>query len=226
MVNVFNLLLVTIIFASWFTYIHENIIVTARRAKVYLPSDKQRLFIISMIMWSSFAVGLLRFGLVETYIIPSDSMLPTLKVGDRIHLDKHTLGLKDPLFNKSIMKGKNPERFDIIVFKLPNNESTRYIKRVIGIPGDRLRYNTESFTFDIKAAGNGGYLKEKKLNNGQYEIQVTSGLDKNQFLFKPADEEWIVPEGMLLVAGDNRNQSIDGRYWGFLSAKNVIGTIY
>ncbi|SJZ63608.1 signal peptidase I [Selenihalanaerobacter shriftii] len=127
--------------------------------------------------------------IIQAFYIPSGSMRPTLEPGDRIFV------------NKFIYRFKNPERFDIIVFKYPVNPRKKFIKRVIGLPGDTVSIDNGTV-----------YVNDRPLKEN-YTLDV--GYSNYQ--------EVEVPPKHYFVLGDNRNNSEDSRFWGFVPRKNVIG---
>ena len=184
-------------------------------------------------------VLLLRSFLVEPFRIPSGSMMPTLLSGDFILVNKFSYGIRLPVINKKIIDTGSPHRGDVVVFRFPEDPSTDFIKRVIGLPGDRIEYINKMLYINGKAIG--------YKNDGTY-IGTGSGLsmtghlvrDENlgtvthQILIRPASFEpnypclqdghfFVVPKGQYFVMGDNRDHSNDSRYWCTVPDKNLIG---
>lgn len=194
-------------------------------------------------------VLVLRSFIYEPFQIPSGSMMPTLLVGDFILVEKFSYGLKDPVARHKFIETGKPERGDVAVFKFPKDTRLDYIKRVIGLPGDQIRYTKKSLY--IKPACPTGnecapeYKVESKFVNdvafnSETFLQYAEVLGDAQFntLIHPRRPEmrgryftqsrtklgtWIVPEGHYFVMGDNRDNSEDGRYWGFVSDENLVG---
>lgn len=190
-------------------------------------------------------VLILRSFIYEPFQIPSGSMMPTLLVGDFILVEKYAYGLKDPVWHKQLVDTGKPERGDIIVFKYPLNPSVDYIKRVVGLPGDIVRYS-EGKQICIQNKGEQGCQTVKQFNgresefvqNGVPLIQMEEKLGQvdHQILInplrrdsvahyqpRPGVNEWVVPEGHYFVMGDNRDNSADSRYWGFVPEENLVG---
>ena len=194
-------------------------------------------------------VLVLRSFIYEPFQIPSGSMMPTLLVGDFILVEKFSYGLKDPVARHKFIETGKPERGDVAVFKFPMDTRLDYIKRVIGLPGDQIRYTKKSLY--IKPACPSGenctpeYKVESKfvgdvaINNETFlQYSEVLGEVKHDTFIHPRRPEmrgryftqsrtklgaWIVPEGHYFVMGDNRDNSEDGRYWGFVSDEHLVG---
>ena len=177
-------------------------------------------------------VLILRAFIVEPFRIPSASMMPTLLIGDFILVNKYDYGIRLPVVNTKIIQYKEPQRGDIIVFRYPEDPSIPYIKRVIGIPGDHISYRDKTVyvndkpmkqeilgTYYTQGTGLNSWLKED-LGNVEHEILVNP--DRNLH----NDEEITVPAGNYFVMGDNRDNSRDSRYWGFVPEKNLVGRAF
>lgn len=179
-------------------------------------------------------VLLIRSFLFEPFRIPSDSMMPTLLDGDFIFVSKFAYGLRLPVVHHKILSTGEPKRGDVIVFRLPDDPSTNYIKRLIGLPGDHIQVRGRQLYVNgslIPLQMNGPY--EGPRNDGPHENAVvgTEFLDgvEHQVLFIPsrstADFEAIVPAGQYFFMGDNRDNSRDSRYRevGFVPERNLVG---
>ncbi len=172
-------------------------------------------------------VLVLRSFVAEPFRIPSGSMLPTLFVGDFILVNKFAYGLRLPVIEKKVYPLGDPERGDVVVFRYPPNPSVDYIKRVIGLPGDKITYRNKRLFINGKkvevtpltAAENGDADKsqfEEQLGDVLHQIQITAS--------RPSlDGELIVPPGKYFVMGDNRDNSADSRVWGFVPDENLLG---
>lgn len=172
-------------------------------------------------------VLVLRSFLYEPFQIPSGSMLPTLKIGDFILVNKFTYGLRLPVIGTKVLSLNDPQRGDVLVFKFPGDENINYIKRVIGVPGDRIGYVKKQLYINGEPA-----LQTliASLPPAKPELQLLSEQlgEVNHQLFRnyrPAapGREWLVPEGHYFVMGDNRDNSNDSRYWGFVPDELVVG---
>lgn len=178
-------------------------------------------------------VFLLRSFLYEPFRIPSGSLEPTLTKGDFIVVNKFDYGVRLPVLHKKIMGSSTPQRGDIIVFRWPPNTSYDFIKRVIGLPGDHIKYiNKELYVNGIKIPqddlGKSEAIDEfgdKWLANKKSEdllgVKHDIYLDSTKAPFDYKDI--VVPEGMYFVMGDNRDNSADSRFWGFVPDKNIVG---
>ena len=173
-------------------------------------------------------VLVLRSFLVEPFQIPSGSMLPTLEVGDFILVNKFEYGLRLPVIGTKVVELNNPQRGDVMVFKYPEDGKTNYIKRVVGIPGDLIKYEDKTLTI------NGKPIDEKLLaslpKNKLYEEQL--GDIKHQILKTKrypnlgAEGLWKIPEGQYFMMGDNRDNSNDSRFWGLVPDELIVGKAF
>ncbi len=201
-----------------------------------------------------FVILILRSFVYEPFRIPSASMMPTLKEGDFILVQKYAFSLRDPIWRHELLEIDRPERGEIAVFKYPPEPHLDFIKRVVGLPGDRIIYrnktlyiepaceqnasdcaplkvieqtNAESDAFYFNGATP---LKAYNENLGATEhailVDPTVGGRERFYFQQPgtARDEWIVPEGSYFVMGDNRDNSEDSRYWGFVPEQNLVGS--
>ena len=175
-------------------------------------------------------VLVVRSFLFEPFRIPSASMMPTLLVGDFIFVNKYIYGLRLPVINTKIVRLGNPHRGDVIVFRLPSDPSTNYIKRLIGLPGDTIRYvnkklyiNDQPVELAIRGLydgpeQNGSILGMESLGDIEHQILLIPGL-------RSLEGTFVVPEGHYFMMGDNRDNSRDSRYpvVGPIPEANVVG---
>ncbi|PAW12022.1 signal peptidase I [Vibrio sp. V1B] len=190
-------------------------------------------------------VLVLRSFIYEPFQIPSGSMMPTLLVGDFILVEKYAYGLKDPVWRHQLVETGKPERGDIVVFKYPPQPNIDYIKRVVGLPGDTIRYSSDKQVC-IQSQGD-SVCKPVKLSNVEESPFIQNGIPliqmneklgevEHQILVnplardrvqnyqpRPGVNEWVVPQGQYFVMGDNRDNSADSRYWGFVPEANLVG---
>ncbi|RJG01389.1 signal peptidase I [Noviherbaspirillum sedimenti] len=195
-------------------------------------------------------VFVLRSFLYEPFKIPSSSMVPTLLVGDLILVNKYTYGIRLPVINKKILDVNDPKRGDVMVFKYPEDLSLDYIKRVVGVPGDKIAYKNKRLTVNGKAlpyAQLADYLDEGRLSYSQQLTENLNGVahrilndegapafasNERNFpghelcSFNAGDFACTVPPGSYFMMGDNRDNSLDSRYWGFVPDQNIVGKAF
>ncbi|PIE59959.1 MAG: signal peptidase I [Desulfobulbus propionicus] len=156
----------------------------------------------------------IRTFIVQAFKIPSGSMLPTLQIGDHILVNKFIYGIKVPFTGTAVVPVSSPKRNDIIVFKYPKDPKMDYIKRVIGVGGDTVEIRNKKIFI------NGKPYKDE---HGVFrDVKVLSAATSPRDNFGPV----TVPENKLLVMGDNRDNSHDGRFWGFVDVKAVRGKAF
>jgi signal peptidase I len=180
-------------------------------------------------------VFLVRSFLVEPFKIPSGSMMPTLVAGDFILVNKYAYGLRVPLLNNTFFEVGHPERGDVFVFHYPPDPSIDYIKRVVGLPGDRIAYRDkklyvngvlqeQTYIEDYSYVGSGLNM----VNAKHYSEQLGDTLhdiliEENSITI---DGEVVVPPGHYFAMGDNRDNSKDSRVWGFVPENNLVGRAF
>lgn len=176
----------------------------------------------------------LRSFVVEPFQIPSGSMLPTLKIGDFILVNKFDYGLRLPVLNTTIIPTTEPKRGDVVVFKYPLDPSLNYIKRLVGLPGDQISYHNKTLMINGEPVSKAFLAKlPVSLNPNQEPVDVFSehlGEAQheiyNSYRFTPHEGEWTVPAGHYFVMGDNRDNSADSRFWGFVPDENMKGRAF
>lgn len=180
-------------------------------------------------------VLLLRSFIVEPFRIPSGSMIPTLLVGDFILVNKFTYGLRLPVLNTKFVSIGEPDRGDVVVFRYPEDPSTPFIKRIVGLPGDRITYRDKQVSVNgvpLVYTSLGAFvgMKSAAQHTGAHLIEEQLGDAPHQVLVTPEaptmDGEYEVPAGQYFVLGDNRDNSRDSRYWGFVPEENLIGRAF
>jgi signal peptidase I len=200
------------------------------------------------------AVFLLRSFLVEPFKIPSGSMIPTLQVGDFILVNKFEYGIRLPIIKKKIVQLNDPQHGDVMVFHYPENPSVDYIKRVVGLPGDVVVYRDKKLWLNGKeqiqqAEGEYNYVESglnfvhtqrynEKLDDKVHAILVnpeqpllhlSSVADFTHFdacHFTIDELRCTVPTGHYFMMGDNRDNSRDSRYWGFVPDEMIVGKAF
>ncbi|MGH6639606.1 MAG: signal peptidase I [Polaromonas sp.] len=195
-------------------------------------------------------VFLLRSFLFEPFKIPSGSMIPTLLINDLILVNKFHYGVRLPVINTKLFDNHSPQRGDVMVFRYPPKPSLDYIKRVVGVPGDEVAYLNKKLTingkpltktplpdfFDEDALR---YAKQFEEANGARKYRLLNDDDRPAFI--PGAEDFPlkqncryssegvvckVPDGHYFMMGDNRDNSLDSRYWGFVPEKNIVGKAF
>ncbi len=177
-------------------------------------------------------VLLIRSFLAEPYQIPSESMVPTLQVGDFILVNKYAYGLRLPVLGTKIVDIGEPERGDIMVF-IPPHDPRYFIKRVIGLPGDRIRYDNKALYINGERAE---YELIEELDTYMPALDTSvpvrayletfSGHTHPIYRYptrRDASQEWVVPENSYFMMGDNRGRIEDSRVWGGVSADKIVG---
>jgi signal peptidase I len=195
-----------------------------------------------------FVVFVLRSFIAEPFSIPSGSMIPTLRVGDLILVNKFSYGVRLPIIHTKVFDTGQPKRGDVAVFRYPLDESVDYIKRVVGLPGDVVRYEQKRLyvndrpvpTQALEPFFDGGRISlqfEERLEDRRYRTLNDDDRGRHSFVSeappgRPACQSGdqglicVVPEGHYLMMGDNRDNSSDGRYWGFVPEKNLVGRAF
>jgi signal peptidase I len=180
---------------------------------------------------------LFRSFLAEPFKIPSGSMMPTLLVGDFILVNKFAYGLRLPVLNTKILSIGQPKRGDVFVFRYPENPKEDYIKRVIGLPGDEITYRNKTLYINGKEipesylgpyagpseAGRsmaGGQVKQENLEGVEHRIMELPQV------YIGHEGTWKVPPGQYFAMGDNRDNSQDSRFWGFVPEANLVGRAF
>lgn len=199
-------------------------------------------------------VFVLRSFLVEPFKIPSGSMLPTLLVGDFILVNKFTYGIRLPIVNIKIADMNQPLRGEVMVFRYPEDPSLDYIKRVVGVPGDRVSYRDKKLTIngremETMREGEYNYVEGGFSFVSTLRFSETLGTHRHAILVQPDTPSvqlpgvrvfpfrenceynehgftCTVPRGHYFLMGDNRDSSSDSRYWGFVPEENIVGKAF
>jgi signal peptidase I len=195
-------------------------------------------------------VFFLRSFLYEPFKIPSSSMVPTLAVGDLILVNKFTYGIRLPVINKKIIDVNDPQRGDVMVFKYPKDPALDYIKRVVGVPGDKIVYKNKRLTVNDKEVSYQplpDYLDEEHLSYSKQYLENLNGVAhkilnderapgyvsnpdafpyRDQCSYNTEGFACTVPSGHYFMMGDNRDNSLDSRYWGFVRDEYIVGKAF
>jgi signal peptidase I len=180
-------------------------------------------------------VLLLRSFIAEPFRIPSGSMMPTLLVGDFILVNKFIYGIRLPVINKKVIELNEPKRGDIVVFRYPKDPSVDYIKRVIGLPGDKIVYSDKKLTINnvpVKEVSMGRYQgvgQGEDMTGAEELLEDLTGVEHDILIRNGATSvefAYVVPEGNYFVMGDNRDNSNDSRYWGPVPEANLVGKAF
>jgi signal peptidase I len=156
----------------------------------------------------------IRTFIVQAFKIPSGSMLPTLKIGDHLLVNKFSYGLKMPFIGSTLIPWDGPSRGDVVVFRFPKDRSVDYIKRVIGVPGDTITVKNKKIFINGEAVAD---------PHAHFTSTLVLGSEASpRDNFGPV----TVPTGNIFVMGDNRDNSYDGRFWGFVDQRDVLGKAF
>lgn len=206
------------------------------------------LFVIFLVIF------LLRAFLIEPFRIPSGSMLPTLQSGDFIAVSKYSYGIRNPFTGSVLIKTGAPERGDVVVFKYPEDPSVDYIKRVVGLPGDVIIYagkqlyilpdgsGSDARPQLIERRADGTFSEKGPMGDENYDVYQENLLgmehrimvnpnapDLHEYFFAQDGlprGAWKVPADTYFVMGDNRDNSKDSRFWGFVPYDNLVGRTF
>lgn len=226
----FALLLVSLTFVSGLIYLLDIIFWAKKRKANQKPG---KIIEFSRSFFPVFLVVLLlRSFLVEPFRIPSGSLEPTLLVGDFVAVNKFAYGLRLPVIEDKIIPIAKPKTGEIAVFRWPPNPSYDYIKRVIGVPGDKVAYRNKKlfingvemkqnfieYTTD-ESSGKPVAKYQENLNGVIHDIFIRPDI-------KAIDFELEVPDGQYFMMGDNRDDSADSRYWGFVADEYLRGKAF
>lgn len=173
-------------------------------------------------------VLIIRSFIAEPFRIPSESMVPTLLQGDFVLVNKAAYGIHLPVLHNEILETGEPERGDVAVFRYPPDPSTDYIKRIVGLPGDEIRYTANDQLYI-----NGELVPQESLGRfdshplAELRAEVLNGYDHRILVYENGgfsdSIRLTVPDDEYFVLGDNRNRSRDSRYWGTVPEANLVG---
>ena len=191
---------------------------------------------LSLFFGPIFLIFAFRWFVFEPFVIPSESMVPNLLIHDHIIVKKYSYGLKRPIGDGWLFKWKKPQRGDVIVFRFPENRDVFYIKRLIGLPGDTVSVQNGQISVNgkpwaLRPIQDEDYSDEGTFNYFNEEVQperpdsaehVVRFFSKNAHL-GPEEKIFVVPEKSYFAMGDNRDQSHDSRFWGFIPEDLLVG---
>ena len=180
-------------------------------------------------------VLVLRSFVAEPFRIPSGSMMPTLLIGDFILVNKYRYGIRLPMLDTKVVELDAPQRGDVVVFRSPENPATPFIKRVVGLPGDRIAYYNKVLYVNGEAAEQtvlGTYSatgSSASMSGASRRVEILNG-HVHEILIQPGaptlEGKMVVPEGHYFVLGDNRDNSRDSRFWGTVPDELLIGRAF
>jgi len=257
----FALFLLILLVVTGFVWGVEGVALRRRReaAGARAPSDEERVRVLKQPWWVEYSVSffpvilivfLLRSFLVEPFKIPSSSMVPTLLVGDFILVNKFTYGIRLPVANKKVVELGSPQRGDVMVFRYPEDPSLDYIKRVVGLPGDRIEYRNKRLTVNgvvVPVRQTDDYLSKERMQFSRRYVETLGSVDHEILLdddapavtapsrafsfaancnYNSGGMACTVPPGHYFVMGDNRDNSSDSRVWGFVPDQNIVGKAF
>jgi signal peptidase I len=196
-------------------------------------------------------VFVLRSFLFEPFKIPSGSMIPTLLVGDLILVNKFHYGVRLPVLNRKILANHDPQRGDVMVFRYPVDTRVDYIKRVVGVPGDEVHYAGQKLSINgqaVQTVAQGEFYDEDSLRYAPLFAEKLGAVE-HRMLVNPQQPSYFgslpksfpfaencrysadgmtctVPPGHYFMMGDNRDNSQDSRFWGFVPDENIVGKAF
>jgi signal peptidase I len=243
----FALFLLLLLVMTGLVWLFDKYFLRKRRGK----DDKQPWWVEYSISFFPviLVVFFLRSFLVEPFKIPSSSMVPTLLVGDFILVNKFTYGIRLPVINKKVVELGSPQRGDVMVFRYPEDRSLDYIKRVVGIPGDRVDYRNKRLSINGAAVPMkqiDDYLSRERMQFSRRYVE-TLGSEHEILLeddapplggpgrafpfaencnYNSGGLTCTVPPGHYFMMGDNRDNSSDSRIWGFVPDENIVGRAF
>ena len=229
----FSLLLVALTALTGLVWLVDSLVFARRRRqrdqeKVPVVVDYSRSFfpiILAVLVFRSF--------LFEPFKIPSSSMMPTLLIGDFILVNKYAYGIRLPVLNRKVIDIGEPERGDVAVFRYPKDLRVDYIKRIVGLPGDTITYRNKTLYInglEVPQEMQGRYVGSGRGREMSGAVKFSEELPGTRYhiLQRPnvpdgVEATWQVPDGHYFALGDNRDNSLDSRYWQFVPEENLVG---
>ena len=244
----FALFLLTLLLVSGLVWLLDATLLRKRRA----PEVKEPWWVEYSVSFFPviLIVFVLRSFLVEPFKIPSGSMIPTLLVGDFILVNKFTYGIRLPVVNRKIVDLNSPKHGDVMVFRYPADPSLDYIKRVVGLPGDRVEYRNKRLIINgqpLPLRPLDDYLSRERMQYSRQYLETLDGVEhpilveddapplmqlpqpfphSGNCLYNTNGLACTVPPGHYFMMGDNRDNSSDGRVWGFVPDQNIVGKAF
>ena len=226
----FSLILTLAVLASGLLWALDAVLLKPRRVagqrQPWLFEQAQGFFPVLAVVW------FLRSFLAEPFTIPSGSMLPSLEVGDYVLVNKFSYGVRLPVLGTQIIAVGQPQRGDVMVFRFPLQPSVNYIKRVVGLPGDRIESRGEVLFVN-------GVEMPRTLVSQQPAVEPWeqvwredlsghSHITREEIGRAPAGTDWqhVVPAGHYFMMGDNRDNSNDSRFWGTVPESLIVGKAF
>jgi len=226
----------------WIFCIIDATLIAKKKKGAYQPKSYNNwympvaYFIVFSLLISPLVSRVIRTDFVEAFRIPSGAMVPTLAVGDHLLVDKFIYGPRIPFMDSRIFMGKVPKRGEVIVFKYPEDESRNFIKRVIGLPGDKIEIKHGTLFINeqpVPVTEIGSHVEQRQIGDQTHDVKtklmeeqfgtVKHGIqylhDQSGYNFGPVQ----VPNESVFVMGDNRDNSQDSRFWGFVKFNKILG---
>jgi len=227
------LLLLLLLLISGITFLLDTFIFAPKRQRLQTKPSQLIEGIVSMFP-VLLIVLLIRSFLVQPYRVPTGSLEPTIMPGDFILVNQFVYGLRLPLLNKKILEIGEPKRGDIALFQFPDNPAVVYVKRIIGLPGDSIEYRNKQLYINgeqavqknvqqMNTTSNEGKSEETEVRKTENLLGVSHDILISPHKNQDQDFSVILPEGEYFVMGDNRDNSYDSRYWGFVPERNLVG---
>ena len=242
----FPTIIVVLVFATGLIWAFDAAVLARRRraaarqvdetSEEVIPAPPSRIVEYSKSFFPVFLIVLvLRSFIVEPFRIPSNSMMPTLLTGDFILVNKFNYGIRLPVVDTKVVDIGLPERGDVVVFRFPEDPTTPFIKRVVGLPGDRIGYYDKILYVNdepMEQSPVGSYVgfgSGAVMSGASLRVERVAGVEHN-ILIRPqahtVQGTAVVPEGHYFVLGDNRDNSRDSRYWGTVPEHLLIGRAF
>lgn len=226
----FELFLTSLVVISGLLSLIDLVILAPRRKADSIPwvmHQARGFFPVLLLVW------LIRSFLVQPYRVPSGSLEPTIMPGEFIVVKQYAYGLRLPVTHTKLWPVGDPQRGDIVLFRWPKNPAIVFIKRVIGLPGDHIVYKRKQLYINGKLATQDrlrpdqNFIPDQAPQSVWRKLEHLGKLTHDIFIqpraFFAASGEWDVPAGHYFMMGDNRDDSNDSRYWGFVPDANIIG---